>query len=145
MLDALRRAQEATGVAVVLITHDLGVVAGMADRVVVMYAGRAVESANVDELFEAPRMPYTRGLLAALPRVDVDGPVRLTPIPGAPPSPGALGAGCPFAPRCHWAIAVCEATEPALADHGRVGHPAACHRTVELEAAQPVAPPGGSA
>jgi peptide/nickel transport system ATP-binding protein len=125
ILDTLRELRERTGIAVVLITHDLGVVAGFADRALVMYAGRVVERAGVAELFARPRMPYTAGLLASVP-----GPVRggrLRPIPGVPPSPGRLPAGCPFGPRCPLVAEVC-AVEPPLAPTDLAGHRAACHR-----------------
>jgi peptide/nickel transport system ATP-binding protein len=141
ILETVRRAQQRTSAAIVLITHDLGVVAGMADDVLVMYAGRAVETGPVDEVYERPRMPYTRGLLASLPRVDVDGGA-LTPIPGAPPSPDALPPGCPFSPRCAMAEARCAEAEPSLdpVDETAV-HRAACHRAGEL--AVPAGPVDG--
>ena len=133
VLDVLRTAQRATGAAIVMITHDLGVMAGFADRLVVMYAGRPVESGSVDEIFHAPRMPYTLGLLGALPRLD--SPVRqpLTPVEGAPPSLVDLPAGCPFAPRCPVQVAVCVEVEPGLEVVVAGGHAAACHRSSEIE------------
>ncbi len=99
VLDVLRAAQRETGAATVLITHDLGVVAEMADRVAVMYAGRIVESGDVHAIFHAPRHPYTLGLMASLPRLDSD-LRRLEPIPGQPPSLLRVPPGCPFHPRC---------------------------------------------
>src|SRR6185437_11802753 len=100
ILDVLRTAQRATGAAILLITHDLGMVAGLADRVAVMYAGRLVEIGAVDDVFYRPRMPYTLGLLGSLPRLDAGKRQPLTPIEGSPPSLVDLPPGCPFTPRC---------------------------------------------
>jgi oligopeptide/dipeptide ABC transporter ATP-binding protein len=130
ILEVLATAKQATGAAIVLITHDLGVVAGFADRATVMYAGRPVETATVEELFAAPRMPYTAGLLGSLPRLDAGRGARLRSIPGAPPSLSELTTGCPFAPRCEFVIDRCRETEPELLEIGR-GRAAACHRTLE--------------
>jgi oligopeptide/dipeptide ABC transporter ATP-binding protein len=106
VLESLRAAQRETGAAMVLITHDLGVVAGQADRVLVMYAGKPVEIGTVEDIYYNPRMPYTLGLLGSLPRLDQREQTRLTPIQGAPPSLVNLPPGCPFTPRC-----------PIAADH----------------------------
>ncbi|MGK5731527.1 ABC transporter ATP-binding protein [Streptomyces sp. URMC 124] len=125
ILDVLRTARRETGAALLLVSHDLGVIAGMADRVAVMYAGRVVESAPVDALFAAPRMPYTIGLLGAVPRPDAGGR-PLTPVPGSPPDLRTLSGGCPFAPRCPLADDAC-GDEPALAGMGE--HLAACVKT----------------
>jgi oligopeptide transport system ATP-binding protein len=122
----------ALGMSLVLVTHDLGVVAGLADRVVVMYAGRIVEEGSVARLFAAPRHPYTAGLLAALPRLDDDPAAAMRSIPGAPPLAGLVDAGCPFRARCGRAIAVCE-TQPALVGHGN--HRVACHHPLRPEPA----------
>ncbi len=100
VLEVLDVARRETGAATLLITHDLGVVAEMADRVVVMYAGRVVETATVAEIFHAPRHPYTLGLMASLPRLDSD-MARLVPIPGHPPHLHRIPSGCAFHPRCH--------------------------------------------
>ena len=100
ILDVLRTARDVTGAGVLIITHDLGVVAEFADRAMVMYAGRAVETASVAALYRDRRMPYTAGLLGSVPRLDSRQGTRLIPIPGAPPSLAGLAAGCPFAPRC---------------------------------------------
>jgi peptide/nickel transport system ATP-binding protein len=132
ILDVLSTAQEATGAAIVLITHDLGVVAGFADRIMVMYAGRAVETGVVDDVFYRPRMPYTLGLLGSLPRADAAGRQPLTPIEGNPPSLVDLPPGCPFAPRCPMRIAVCDALEPPLDQTKKAGHLSACHRWPDL-------------
>ncbi|MEO3872238.1 ABC transporter ATP-binding protein [Nonomuraea sp. B12E4] len=125
ILAALERAREETGAALILITHDLGVVAGHTDRVAVMYAGRLVETGTAREVFYRPRMPYTMGLLAGVPRLDRP-QRRLTPIAGAPPSLLDLGGGCPFAPRCPLAEAACQ-EEPELRVVSPAGQRAACH------------------
>ncbi|HEY4455530.1 MAG TPA: ABC transporter ATP-binding protein [Pseudonocardiaceae bacterium] len=126
ILEALRTAQKETGAAMVLITHDLGVIAGQADRVQVMYAGKAVESGTVDEIFYTPRMPYSLGLLGSLPRMDIR-TERLTPIAGSPPSVINMPPGCPFSPRCPAAQDVCNEVEPELEPGANPGHLAACH------------------
>jgi peptide/nickel transport system ATP-binding protein len=128
ILDVLKTARDVTGAGVLIITHDLGVVAEFADRALVMYAGKAVEIATVDELYRNRRMPYTAGLLGSVPRLDAPQGARLVPIPGAPPSLAALPAGCPFAPRCPLAIDHCRAAEPELLEVG-ANHLAACIRT----------------
>ncbi|HSY14377.1 MAG TPA: ABC transporter ATP-binding protein [Jatrophihabitantaceae bacterium] len=133
VLEVFKTVQQATGAAVVLITHDLGVVAGFADRVLVMYAGKPVEMAQVDRLFAAPSMPYTIGLLGSIPRLDTGRGQPLTPIDGAPPALVALPAGCPFEPRCPVRVDACREVEPSLVDLGD-GHAAACHRAGEVEA-----------
>jgi peptide/nickel transport system ATP-binding protein len=132
ILDVLRTARDVTGAGVLIITHDLGVVAEFADRALVMYAGRAVEVADVDTLYRDRRMPYTVGLLGSVPRLDAAQGARLVPIPGAPPSPAALPPGCPFSPRCPLAIDECRAAEPPLIEV-RQGHSAACIRTDEVD------------
>ncbi|GAA1477364.1 hypothetical protein GCM10009623_18100 [Nocardioides aestuarii] len=133
VLEVLRTVQERTGTTVILITHDLGVVAGTADRVMVMYAGGTVEQAPVDGLFHDTAHPYTRGLLESLPRLDRrpdEG--RLRQIPGSPPAATALPQGCRFAPRCpHFLEDPCARSvpEPSVVV---AGHVAACHRLPEL-------------
>ncbi len=131
ILDVLKTARDVTGAGVLIITHDLGVVAEFADRAVVMYAGRAVETAPVDVLYRDRQMPYTAGLLGSVPRLDAHQGARLVPIPGAPPSLMNLEPGCPFAPRCPLAIDRCRATEPDLVDVG-AHHRAACIRTDQV-------------
>ncbi|HEX8007765.1 MAG TPA: oligopeptide/dipeptide ABC transporter ATP-binding protein, partial [Trebonia sp.] len=131
VLDALRAARDQTGASLVLITHDLGVVAGMADRVMVMYAGKAVETASADAVFYSSKMPYTLGLLGSLPRMTASAHEPLRPIPGSPPSLLNLPPACPFAPRCPLVIQRCLDTEPALLPV-EPGHEAACHRSGEL-------------
>lgn len=130
ILDVLKRAQEETGAAVIMITHDMGVVASTADDVLVMYAGKPVEQAPVNELFQNPRMPYTIGLLGAIPSMDSDERVPLTPIKGNPPILIDLPAGCPFAPRCPIATDECLTAEPDLLGDQ---HKAACLRTDEVD------------
>lgn len=136
VLEALEAARKETGAALVLITHDLGVIAGRVQRVNVMYAGALVETGTVDEIFYAPRMPYTLGLLGSLPRLDASREVRLAPILGTPPSLVNLPPGCPFAPRCPMAEQRCRDEEPALlpVDGGR--HAASCHFSSRLEGAE---------
>ncbi|EKF22871.1 nickel import ATP-binding protein NikE [Mycolicibacterium hassiacum DSM 44199] len=131
ILDVLKTARDVTGAGVLIITHDLGVVAEFADRALVMYAGRPVEIAPVDRLYRDRRMPYTVGLLGSVPRLDARQGARLVPIPGAPPAPTALPPGCPFAPRCPLAIDDCRAAEPELVEVGPQ-HRAACIRTEQV-------------
>ncbi|MGZ4387853.1 MAG: ABC transporter ATP-binding protein, partial [Gaiellaceae bacterium] len=128
ILDLMRELRERLGTAIVLITHNLGVVADIADRVAVMYAGRKVEEAPVDELYAAPQHPYTIGLLGAVPRA---GAQRLQEIPGRVPSLAILPDACAFAPRCPRADETCIAREPPLAPV-RPEHAVACvHPGVE--------------
>jgi peptide/nickel transport system ATP-binding protein len=132
ILDVLRTARDVTGAGVLIITHDLGVVSEFADRALVMYAGRPVEIATVEELYRDRRMPYTAGLLGSVPRLDSPQGTRLVPIPGTPPtmtlpSPDA----CQFAPRCPLVISKCRSAEPDLVSV-RDGHWAACIRTGEV-------------
>jgi oligopeptide/dipeptide ABC transporter ATP-binding protein len=140
ILDLLRRLQRQMGMAVLLITHDLGVVAEMCDRVVVMYAGRIVERCATADLFHRPRHPYSAGLLAATPRRAKRGE-RLVTIPGMVPAPGKRGAGCPFADRCARAIERCRIEMPPLAAvdgaavAGPVRHESACWNPVPLRGA----------
>ena len=117
--------QEQYGMSMIWITHDLGVVAGLADRVMVMYAGYIVEEANVDEIFDRPRHPYTRALMDALPRVDRRRNRRLKSIAGAPPSLMVEPRGCPFAPRCVHVIERCSSENPPLLSVG-LSHKTAC-------------------
>ncbi|WP_427135466.1 dipeptide ABC transporter ATP-binding protein [Pseudarthrobacter sp. S9] len=135
VLEVLHTAQEETGAAVVMITHDLGVVAGMADDIVVMYAGRPVETGTVEDIYYNPRMPYTMGLLGAVPRVDAAGKTSLIPIEGIPPKLIDAPTGCSFAPRCPLAGDACLAGEPALSGvPDSPGHKAACIKSDSLAA-----------
>lgn len=131
ILEVLKTARDVTGAGVLIITHDLGVVAEFADRALVMYAGRVVEFAGVTELYRGRQMPYTVGLLGSVPRLDAAQGTRLVPIPGAPPSLVGLEPGCPFAPRCPLVIDECRAAEPELVEVG-VDHRAACIRTDQV-------------
>lgn len=144
IMELLRKAQEITGAAIVLITHDLGVVAGYADKVAVMYAGKLIETGSIDDIFYRPRMPYTIGLLRSVPNVVTAGKERLVPLEGRPPQLNALPKGCPFAQRCPIAVEACLEIEPDLQEvHGEVpaaesvvdseGHFAACIRADEIE------------
>jgi oligopeptide/dipeptide ABC transporter ATP-binding protein len=133
VLESLEKAQEETGAAMVLITHDLGVVAGVADRVLVMYAGKPVEIGLVEDIYYRPRMPYTLGLLGSLPRLDAAGDEKLTPIKGSPPSLVNLPPGCPFSPRCPLVRERCNEEEPQLRTVDGVDHIAACHFSEELD------------
>jgi peptide/nickel transport system ATP-binding protein len=136
ILETLEKAQETTGAAIIMITHDLGVIAGAANRITVMYAGKPVETGTIDDVFYRPRMPYTLGLLGSIPRLDVAGRQPLTPIEGNPPSLIKLPRGCPFTPRCPMRIEKCEQIEPELLvlNASGPGHAAACHRSDEIEA-----------
>jgi oligopeptide transport system ATP-binding protein len=127
ILDLIRSLRDDFGTSVILITHDLGVVAGMTERVAVMYAGKIVEFGATDDIFEAPSHPYTQGLLASIPRIDEDKSETLTPIAGLPPDLSALPPGCPFKPRCPKAIERCGEEYPPPVELGR-GHWAACWR-----------------
>jgi len=128
ILDLLKELTGQERSALILITHDLGTVARYAHRVIVMYAGRVVETAPAGALYASPRHPYTRGLLASVPRLDGDTGVRLVPIEGQPPDLSALPPGCAFAPRCQLASARCRAQLPPLEPVGD-GHLSACLET----------------
>lgn len=131
ILDVLDRARQAVNSALILITHDLGVVAQRADRLFVMYGGRCSESGLIDDVFERPHHPYTAGLLAAIPRLDTPRGRRLIPIEGSPPSMISPPAGCAFAPRCTRASEVC-ANDPAppLSQTTTASQLVACHHPV---------------
>jgi len=126
ILGLLQQLQAELGLALLLISHDLDVVAQVCERVLVMYAGRAVESAAARRLLTAPRHPYTAGLLASRPRLDTPPGVPLQPIPGNPPDPARLPPGCAFRPRCVVAVPPCESAVPALLPLGPDGR-CACH------------------
>jgi oligopeptide/dipeptide ABC transporter ATP-binding protein len=131
LLALVRRLQAELGMGVVWITHDLGVVAGLADRVQVMYAGRIVESADVETLYADPLHPYTKGLLACVPRLDRARTERLTSIPGAPPDMRTPIRGCPFAPRCGYRLEQCDSEDPPL-ELVTPGHHRACWSPVTV-------------
>jgi len=126
ILDLMRELRARTGAAIMLITHDLGVVAEMAQRVIVMYAGRKAEEAPVEELFARPLHPYTRGLLHSVPRLGkAENRQPLAEIPGVVPSLKEIIPGCLFAPRCAWATARCRSESPPL-EQKALGHLVAC-------------------
>ena len=119
------------GVSLVLITHDLGLVATYASRMNVMYGGRIVETGDTRMIFQAPRHPYTNGLLASIPRLSGSRETRLHPIPGQPPNLARLGKGCAFAPRCEMAHAACLQQRPELVKAGH-GRKSACFYAEEI-------------
>ncbi|WP_112324465.1 ABC transporter ATP-binding protein [Oceanibium sediminis] len=139
ILELIRQLQAELEMAVIIITHDLGVVAGVADRVNVMYGGRIVESGPTDYIFEQPRMPYTIGLLRSVPRVDDDSDNRLVPIRGTPPDMGKPIVGCAFAPRCDHAHSRCLDAAPTLRTVAP-DHRAACHFDITLDTPTTAAP-----
>jgi len=134
IVDLVKRLKNEIGMAIIWITHDLGVVAGIADRVLVMYAGYIVEEAPVKELYQNPRHPYTLGLLGSLPRLDADRPTKLKSIEGLPPDLIDFPPGCPFYARCNYRIDKCLEAMPPLETVG-VGHKKACY--VDVTTAQP--------
>ena len=134
IIDLVKRLRDELGMAIIWITHDLGVVAGLADRVIVMYAGYIVEEAPVKDLYLAPRHPYTVGLLGSLPRLDAERPEELSSIEGLPPDLIALPKGCPFYDRCNYRLDICAREMPLLKTVG-INHKAACH--VDVTTAQP--------
>jgi peptide/nickel transport system ATP-binding protein len=138
VLEVLGKVRERSSSAMMLITHDLGVVAGVVDRMLVMYAGRVVESGTVEQVFHQPSHPYTVGLLASLPRLEGGRSRRLSRIPGQPPSLINVPAGCAFHPRCSFARTPdpCATAEPSVRDAPGPGHVAACHLVDEVVAAR---------
>ncbi len=136
ILELINRLKEELDTAVIIITHDLGVVAGMTDRVTVMYAGRVVEEGPTREIFENPRMPYTIGLLRSIPRLDEARGRKLNPIRGLPPNLIDLPPICAFSPRCDFAQERCITTRPELRPVG-AGHAAACHFDITMETPVP--------
>jgi peptide/nickel transport system ATP-binding protein len=142
ILELLRELQQRLGMGILMITHDLGVVAECCDRVVVMYAGRKVEEATATELFDAPLHPYTRALMASMPSMN-SASARLTEIPGMVPAPQDIGAGCPFAPRCAFRVERCVHEAPPLTTPLGGNHQVACHEVVRvLQTPAPVPPLG---
>jgi peptide/nickel transport system ATP-binding protein len=134
ILDLLAREQRRRHMAMIIITHDLGVVAGRTDEVAVMYAGRVVERAPTPDLFKKMRMPYTEALLAALPRLDAAPHTPLPAISGRPPDPTRPLRGCSFSPRCRYAVARCQAEKPALEAAETSAHTFACFHPIETRA-----------
>jgi len=134
IVDLVKRLRDEIGMAIIWITHDLGVVAGLADRVIVMYAGYIVEEAPIKELYHNPRHPYTLGLLGSLPRLDADRPEKLKSVEGLPPDLIDFPKGCPFYARCNYRIDRCLEKMPPLESVG-VAHKVACH--VDVTTAEP--------
>ena len=135
ILELMRNLRDRTGASIVLITHDMGVVAEMADRVIVMYCGRKVEEGRVDRIFARPKHPYTLGLLRSLPVLGHAGPVgsaELAEIPGVVPSLDALPPGCRFSDRCRFATDRCRAENPPF-EEAEPGHFTACWHSEKLE------------
>lgn len=126
ILELLKDLQKRLGMGIILITHDLGVVAGMSDNVVVMYAGKMVETGNADEIFYRYQHPYTQGLLASIPNLE-ESADELYTIPGLPPDAARLPPGCSFAPRCRYALGVCSQDTPLPNRVFEPGHRALCH------------------
>jgi oligopeptide/dipeptide ABC transporter ATP-binding protein len=148
ILELMSEMQRETGAAIILITHDLGVVAEVCENVLVMYGGNMVEYGDAPQIFDTPKMPYTQGLLASLPRLDVRDRQRLEPIPGQPPNLLRLPPGCAFAPRCRYRMPICAEPVPVY-DFG-AGHVARCflyderakdERPIEVETAPIVSAP----
>ncbi|WP_374655870.1 ABC transporter ATP-binding protein [Dongia sp.] len=127
ILDLLSQLRRDTGMAIALITHDLGVIAGLADRVMVMYAGAIAEEGSVRDIFKRPQHPYTEGLLKSMPRLDAHGLTRLDTIGGQPPNLQSLPSGCTFRERCPYAFDRCVHERPQLREAGDVGRAKACH------------------
>jgi peptide/nickel transport system ATP-binding protein len=140
ILDLISDLQSEFGSAVIIITHDLGVVAELSDDILVMYAGRIAEYASAADLFGRPEHPYTWGLLSSMPRLDREKTTRLVPIPGTPPSLIRVPSGCPFHPRCRYTEVVggnrCTTEVPPLREAVTSGHAAACHLTADQRARQ---------
>ena len=134
IFDLLQDLQEQTGTAIILITHDMGAIAEMAQRAMVMYAGRKIEQASVDEILTNPKHPYTQGLIACVPHMtskpDPE-PARLQEIPGVVPAMTTLGKGCPFAPRCAYVMDRCRSQMPNIETVDE-NHLAACHMNAQL-------------
>jgi oligopeptide/dipeptide ABC transporter, ATP-binding protein, C-terminal domain len=140
ILRLIDRLRKDLGMALILITHDLGVVAGVTDRVSVLYAGRVVETAETQTLFESPRHPYTKALLDSIARLGDESSERLRPIPGLPPDPNNPVPGCPFNPRCSHVVPLCRSVLPELEDRVKGGsHPVRCHVDPYVEPARRLA------
>ena len=135
IMDLIRDLKQKMNMALILITHDMGVVAEMAERVIVMYAGKAVEEAEVKALFRSPLHPYTQGLLASIPRLDSNSDEDLTVIEGTVPSMFNMPKGCPFAPRCQHCMGRCEEEMPELTDLGN-GHRVRCFLQEDMKGAR---------
>jgi oligopeptide transport system ATP-binding protein len=134
ILELMKELTRRLGVALIIITHNLGVVARYANRVNVMYAGRIVESGSAEAIYRTPRHPYTMALLRSVPRLDIPRRMRLDPVEGQPPDLTRLDGGCAFRPRCRFAVARCAEEKPPLMPAGAPGQLAACYRSNELGA-----------
>jgi oligopeptide/dipeptide ABC transporter ATP-binding protein len=134
ILELMKSLTQKLGVAQIIITHNLGVVARYASRVNVMYAGRIVEAGTAEQIYHDPRHPYTVALLKSVPRLDQPRRAKLDPVEGQPPDLTKLDGGCAFRPRCRFAIEACAASIPPLAGAGEAGHLAACFRSAEVAA-----------
>jgi oligopeptide/dipeptide ABC transporter ATP-binding protein len=132
ILELIRRLSTELGTSVIIITHNLGIVARYADRVNVMYAGKIIERGTADEIFETPKHPYTRGLLGSVPRLDVDRQDKLPSIEGLPPDLARLPVGCSFLPRCPYAVDECSTAVPPLTSQKGEAHQYACYRGHEF-------------
>src|SRR6202041_1849522 len=145
--DLISDLQSELGSAVIIITHDLGVVAELSDDILVMYAGRVAEYGSAADIFGRPDHPYTWGLLSSMPRLDEAKTTRLVPIPGTPPSLIRVPSGCPFHPRCRYTELVgggrCETEAPRLREVVPAGRAAACHLTAEQRTRQGADLPAG--
>jgi oligopeptide/dipeptide ABC transporter ATP-binding protein len=139
ILELMKSLTRKLGVAQIIITHNLGVVARYASRVNVMYAGRIVEAGSAEAIYHNPRHPYTMALLKSVPRLDQPRRARLDPVDGQPPDLTRLDGGCSFRPRCRFAVEQCAAARPPLAAVGEPGHFSACFRSAELAVLQDVA------
>lgn len=133
IIELVKRLQKQFGMAIMWITHDLGVAAGLVDRINVMYSGYIVERGTVRDIFKQPLHPYTHGLLKSLPNLDEDNDEELISIPGLPPDLSALPQGCPFAARCRYVVDHCLTEMPPLEETGRGEHKVACWRWQEIE------------
>jgi oligopeptide transport system ATP-binding protein len=133
IIDLVQRLRQDLGTSIIWISHDLGVVAGLCDRALVMYAGHVVEEAPVDRIFESPRHPYTLGLLRSIPRLDRPATTKLVPIEGLPPNVINRPSGCPFRPRCGYAVERCSTEMPPL-DAVEAGHRTACWMAASVAA-----------
>jgi len=132
ILELLKEINEKHGTSIILITHDMGVVAGLCDRVMVMYGGRIAEQGLSDEIFYNTRHPYTRGLLESIPSVDIEPGARLKPIAGSPPDLTTLGDECAFAPRCQFVQESCRSKRPSISKHSE-SHSYECYFPVSVE------------
>ncbi|MBE3589619.1 MAG: ABC transporter ATP-binding protein [Firmicutes bacterium] len=145
ILELMKKLQEELGMAIIMITHNLGVVAKLADRIVVMYGGKVVESGSARDVFYRPQHPYTAALLRSVPRLDADTSTDLASIPGTPPDLFNPPPGCPFAPRCQWTMKICSRAEPEFFV-AEPGHLSACwlhHPMAEAQAQRRAAAEGG--